>query len=148
MKKLLVTGLAAALAATALLVPAEAAKKKPKPRTAEGTYDNPALGVPGVVGSGAAGGSFEFATMATENFITVTIDDDGGGTPTFTMSQNSDPSDDSYEIMGTWCGETEEPVQIEPGLAVRVSIYSTPGPEQPSCVSPASSGTISATFTR
>lgn len=148
MKKLVVSAVVAALAATALVGPAEAAKRKPKSRVAEGSYDNPAIGVPGVVGSGAAGGIFEFPTMANENFISVTIDDDGGGTPTFTMSQNTDPATDSYEIMGTWCGETKEPVQIAPGLPVRVSVYTTPGRDQPTCISPASSGVISATFTR
>jgi hypothetical protein len=149
MKKLIVTGVVAALAIGALVAPAEAAKKrKPKARVAEGTYANPAVGVPGVVGSPALGGAFEFGTLSTENFISVVVDDDGGGTPTFTMSQNSDPSDDSYEIIGTWCGATEEPVPITPGLPVRVSIYTTPGVDQPNCVSPASSGTITATFTK
>lgn len=150
MKKLVVTGITIALLAGAIVGPAEAGKKKkkaPAPRVAEGTYDNPAVGVPGVAGSGAAGGAFEFGTLSTENTISVVIEDDAGGTPTFTMSQNSDPSDDGYEIMGTWCGETPEPVAIEPGLPVRVSVYTTPGPEQPGCVSRATSGTMTATFT-
>ena len=152
MKKLLMTSLIAALVAGALIAPAEAKKKKktpppPAPRVVEGTYDNPAVGVPGVVGTSNAGGAYEFPALSTENFISVEIIDDGGGTPTFTMSQNSDPADDTYEIMGTWCGSTPEPVTIVPGLPVRVSVYTTPGVDQPSCVSPASSGTIKATFT-
>jgi hypothetical protein len=147
MKKLIVTSVVAALVAGALIAPAEAGKKrKPKPRVVEGTYANPAVGAPGLVGTSNAGGAFEFVALSNENTISVVIEDDGGGTPTFTMSQNSDPADDTYEIMGTWCGETPEPVVIEPGLAVRVSVYTTPGPDQPSCVSPASSGTIVATF--
>lgn len=149
MKKLIVTSVVAALVVGALVAPAEAGKKKkPKPRVAEGTYEMPALGVPGVVGTAALGGAFEFATLSTENYISVEITDDGGGSPTFTMSQDSDPSTPSYEIMGTWCGSTPEPVEISPGLALRVSVYTTPGPEQPSCAGPATSGTIKATFTR
>lgn len=149
MKKLVVTSIVAALVAGALVAPAEAGKrKKPKTRTMEGTYANPAVGVPGVVGTSNAGGAVEFVVMSNESSIAVTIDDDRGGTPVFTMSQNSDPADDTYEIIGTWCGETPEPVAILPGLAVRVSVYTTPGPGQPTCVSPASSGTIVATFGR
>ena len=149
MKKLIVTSVMIGLLAGALVGPAEAGKKKkPKTRVAEGTYDNPAVGVPGVVGTSNAGGAFEFGTLSNERTISITIDDDAGGTPTFTMSQNSDPSDASYEIMGTWCGETPEPVAIEPGLPVRVSVYATPGPEQPTCISRASSGTIVATFAK
>jgi hypothetical protein len=148
MKKIVVTGIVAALVAGALIAPAEAGKKKPKPRSVEGTYANPAVGVPGLVGTSNAGGAVEFVALSNESTISVSIEDDGGGTPTFTMSQNSDPADDTYEIMGTWCGETPEPVAIEPGLAVRVSVYTTPGPDQPSCVSPASSGVITATFAR
>lgn len=148
MKKLILTSIIAALVAGALVAPAEAGKKKSKARVAEGSYENPAVGVPGVVGTSNAGGAFEFPALSNENFISVEIVDDGGGTPTFTMSQNSDPADAQYEIMGTWCGSTPEPVAITPGLPVRVSVYTTPGVDQPSCVSPASSGTIKATFTK
>lgn len=149
MKKVIVTSIVAALVAGALVAPAEAAKKKkPKARVAEGTYDNPAIGIPGVVGSAAAGGAYEFATLTNENFILVEIEDAGGGSPTFTMSQDTDPSTPTYEIFGTWCGTTEEPVAITPGLPLRVSVYTMPGPDQPTCTGPATSGTIKATFTR
>ncbi len=148
MKKLIVTSVVAALVVGALVAPAEAGKKKKaKPRVAEAAYENPAIGIPGVVGSPALGGAFEFPTMTTENYISVEITDDAGGDVTFTMSQNSDDSSTQYEIIGTWCGATEEPVQIVPGLPVRVSVYTMPGPDQPSCLGPATSGTMKATFT-
>lgn len=149
MKKLIVTSVVAALAVGALVAPAEAGKKKKaKPRVAEAAYENPAIGIPGVVGSPALGGAFEFPTMTTENYISVEITDDAGGDVTFTMSQNSDDSSTQYEIIGTWCGATGEPVQIVPGLPVRVSVYTMPGPDQPTCMGPATSGTMKATFTR
>ena len=149
MKKLIVISVVAALAVGALVAPAEAGKKKKaKPRVAEASYENPAVGIPGVVGFPAAGGAFEFPTMTTENYISVEITDDAGGTVTFTMSQDSNPNNTGYEIIGTWCGATEEAVQIVPGLPVRVSVYTTPGPDQPTCTGPATSGNIKATFTR
>ncbi|HEV2757065.1 MAG TPA: hypothetical protein VG318_14955 [Actinomycetota bacterium] len=148
MKKLIVTGLVAAVVAGALIAPAEAGKKKEKARVAEGTYDNPAVGIPGVAGTSNAGGAYEFGTIAGERFISVEVDDDSGGSPTLTFSQNTDTSDDSWEIFATACGKTEEPLPIEGGLPVRVSVYATPGVGQTTCVGPATSGTITATFTK
>ncbi|MDQ3916243.1 MAG: hypothetical protein M3323_13105 [Actinomycetota bacterium] len=147
MKKLLVTAVVATLAVTAPVAPAEAGKKK-KARVAEGTYDNPAVGVPGVAGTSNLGGAYEFVTMTGENHISVEVDDDAGGSPTITFSQNTDPSDDSWEIFAVACGKTEEPLAIEAGLPVRVSVYTTPGRGAETCYGPATSGTITATFTK
>ena len=148
MKRLIVTAVALGLLAGALALPAEAGKKKAKrvERVAEGTYANPAIGVPGVVGSAAAGGAFEFPLGATEKFISVEITDDLGQPVIATMSQDTDPSTPTWEIFATICGATEEPLPVEPGVAVRVSVYTSPGPDQPTCAGPATSGTIKATF--
>lgn len=149
MKKLVVTGLVAALVARALVAPATAGKKKAKGRVMEGTYDNPAVGVPGLAGTSQLGGAVEFATMSNENYISVEITDSGGGSPYATMSQDSTPSNATgWEIFARFCGKTEEPVQITPGLPVRVSVYTTPGRDYPTCTGPATSGTIKATLTR
>jgi hypothetical protein len=151
MKKLIVTSVVAALVAGAMVAPAEADKKKkpkaPAPRVAEGTYANPAIGIPGVVGSAAAGGAYEFATLSTENSVAIEITDGAGGSPTATLSQDTDPSTPTWEIFATICGATTEPLPISPGIPVRVSVYTMPGPDQPTCTGPATSGTIKATFT-
>jgi hypothetical protein len=144
MKKLIVSALVLGLLATAAVAPAYAGKRKQ--RVAKGTYENPAIGIPGVVGTSSAGGAFEFAVGAKESFIDIQITDDGGQSVTATLSQDTDPSTPSWEIFATICGETEEPLTIEPGVAVRVSVYTMPGPEQPTCTGPATSGTIKATF--
>jgi hypothetical protein len=148
MKKLIVTSVVAALVAGALVTPAEAGKKKPKPRTIEGTYSNPAVGVPGVVGVPAAGGNAEFATLTSENYISVEVVDDSGGAPFITFSQDSNTANPGWEIFATACGKTDEPIQITPGLPIRVAVYAAPGREAPTCTGPATSGTIKATFTR
>lgn len=151
MRKLVVSSLIIGLVAGALLVaPAEAKKKKKKSkkveRVVEGTYDNPAIGIPGVVGTSSAGGAVEVALGPTESFISVEITDDIGAAVTATMSQDTDPSTPSWEIFATICGKTEEPIAVEPGVPVRVSVYTIPGPDQPSCTGPATSGTIKATL--
>ena len=146
MKKIVVVATVAALAAGALMAPAEAGKKK-KSRVMEGTYDNPAVGIPGVVGTSSAGGAVEFGTLPTEKTISIEVADAGGGAPFITLSQDSDPSNSTgWEIFATACGATAEPLPITGGLPVRVSVYTTPGPDQPTCVGPATSGTIIATF--
>ncbi|MDQ3963937.1 MAG: hypothetical protein M3277_08530 [Actinomycetota bacterium] len=150
MKKTFATCLAIGLLAGALIAPADAAKKrKPKKveRVMEAAYDNPAIGIPGVIGSSSAGGAVEFGVTTTEAFVDVEITDDFGQPVIFTMSQDTEPGGTgSWEIFGTWCGGTEEPVSIAPGIAVRVSVYTMPGPNQPSCMGPATSGAVKATF--
>jgi hypothetical protein len=148
-RRLIVAAVIVGLAGGALVGPAEAKKPKKKKRVervAEGTYDNPALGVPGVAGTSSAGGAFEFGLASNESFIDVEITDESGQAVMATMSQDTDPSTPSWEIFATFCGKTDEPVPVEPGIAVRVSVYTVPGPDDPSCVGPASSGVIKATF--
>lgn len=148
MKKMLVTCITVGLLAGAVSVPAEAKKRKPKriERVAEGTYANPAIGVPGVAGTSSAGGAVEFPISTGEYFIDIEITDDFGQPVIATMSQDTDTSTPSWEIFATICGATEDPLPVTPGVPVRVSVYTIPGPDQPSCMGPATSGTIKATF--
>ena len=150
MRKTIAVAVAIGLLAGALIAPAGAAKKrKPKKvtRVMEAAYENPAIGIPGVIGSSSAGGAVEFGVTADEAFIDVEITDDFGQPVIFTMSQDTEPGGTgSWEIFGTWCGTTEEPVAIAPAITVRVSIYTMPGPNQPTCFGPATSGTVKATF--
>lgn len=154
MKRTVVSLVVVGLLAGALAAPVDAAKKRKKPRkprkisrTASGTYANPAIGVPGVVGSSAAGGAVELPVALNERFISVNIKDSSGQPAVATMSQNTDTSDDLWEIFATICGKTEKPLPIAPGVTVRISVYTMPGPDQPTCTGPATSGTIKATFT-
>ena len=147
MKRLFVIALAALIVPSSIGMTADA-KKKPKrtQRVIEATYANPAIGVPGVVGASNAGGAVEFALGSKEAFIAVEITDDGGQPVTATLSQNSDETTPQWEIFATICGKTDQALEVLPGVPVRVSVYTTPGPEQPNCTGPASSGTIKATL--
>lgn len=152
MKKAIAVALSLGLLAGALAAPAEAGKNKKKKkskkvtRTAEGSYANPAIGIPGVVGTSSAGGAAEFPLGPEERFVSIEITDDGGQPVTATLSQDSDPSTPSWEIFATICGATDEPIEVLPAVAIRVSVYTSPGPEQPTCTGPATSGTIKGTF--
>lgn len=152
MRKLIVTCTIVGLLAGALVAPAEAGKKKRKKkpkrieRVAEGTYDNPAIGIPGVVGTSSAGGAVEFGLAAKEKFVSVEIEDASGQPVMATMSQEQDDSTPAWNIIATFCGETEEAVEVLPGVPIRVSVYTIPGPDYPTCTGPASSGTITGTF--
>ena len=147
MRKLIVTSVIIGLLGAGMAIPAEAGKKPKKvTRKAEGTYDNPAIGVPGVVGTSSAGGAFEFGITSKEAFIDVEVVDGSGQPVMTTMSQDTNPDNTGWEIFATFCGTTEEPVPIEPGITVRVSVYTIPGPDHPTCTGPATSGTIKATF--
>ena len=149
MRKLLVSCVCVGLLGGALVAPADAGKpRKPKrtERVQEGSYENPAIGIPGVVGSSSAGGAVEFGVGPTEQFINVEITDDFGQPVMATMSQETDPSTPFWDIFATICGKTEEPIQIAPGVAVRVSVYTIAGRDHPTCIGPATSGTIKATL--
>jgi hypothetical protein len=146
MRKLIVTGVIVGLLAGMVAAPAEAKKPKRIQRVAKGTYANPAIGVPGVVGTSSAGGAVEFPIASNESFISVTITDDGGQPVIATLSQDTDPSTPSWEIFATICGKTDGPLVVATGIPVRISVYTIPGPDQPNCTGPATSGTIKATF--
>lgn len=146
MKKLVVAAVAIGLLGGALAIPADAKKKPRKPkkveREIEGSYANPAIGVPGVVGSAAAGGAVEFPIGTKESFLTLEIEDTSGSPVVATLSQDTDPATPTWEIFATICGGVED-LAIEPGIPLRVSVYTSPGPDQPTCTGPALGGTIS-----
>ena len=149
MRKLIVASVIIGLLGAGLVVPAAAGKGKSKKvtRKAEGTYDNPAIGIPGVVGTSSAGGAVEFGLTPKEAFIEVEVVDASGQPVMTTMSQDTTPDNTTgWEIFATICGKSEEPIPVEPGITVRVSVYTIPGPDYPTCAGPATSGTIKASF--
>ena len=123
---------------------AEAKKKKKKPapyvRVVEGTYDNPAPGIGGVVTLNGAGGTMEVATASNESYMSVEIIDDSGQNAYFGIAADG-------TIIGGGCGKTEEPFAITPGVAHNITVTMGPGLEAPSCVGIATSGTIKVTLT-
>ena len=147
MKKALIFALLIALLAGAMSAPAVAKKKKkPRPRVVEGTYDQPALGIGGVASSSANGGAIEVPLMPKEKYFSVEVTDDSGTDVYASLSQDTDPSTPSWEIFAGICGRTEAPIEVTPGIPVRITVTAGPGAEDPQCAGLASAGTIKATI--
>ena len=129
-----------------------AAKKKKKPkkvsRTVEHTYQAPSPGVAGTAGACLAAqmenaGCTEIPLSAKEKFVTITVTDASGQKVAGTMSQDSDPANTGYEIIGSFCGSTDKPVAVAPGLPLRISVYAV---SSSACPGAATTGKIKATL--
>jgi hypothetical protein len=152
MKRFVALGLVAGLVLGALSTPATAKKKKKKrpkrvERTVEHAYQLPSPGIPGVVGIclAAAGVSesacIDIPTGNDDRYVSVDVTDTSGQTPYGILAQDSDQASPGLEIFAEFCGKTESPVAITPGLPLRVSLYAGPAPN---CMGVATSGTITA----
>ena len=119
MKRYLAVALALGLLAGTMGVPAEAAKKKkkaPTVRVFEVRYENPAFGVGGA--GGGCSGCPGIAIGTNESFAIIQVIDDVS--PTGYISLNYDSDGDGIQNVGSGpvvCGETPEPVAMEPGAA-------------------------------
>lgn len=152
MKKTIAVALSLGLLGAALVAPAEAAKKKKKPkkveRVAEITYDAPAFGTPSTTGvcfrpTNSCG---DIATGATEKFVKMEIDDATGTAVAFTLGQDTDPDALGTETKhGVFCGTTgDKAIKIEPGYALIVFPWVFGDVVCPGAV--ATTGTITATL--
>lgn len=103
---------------------AEAAKKKKKKkapkkteRTVEGGYDAPPLVIAGTCAQSGAIGCVSIATGPKEAFITKATVTDAHGLPVVVgVSANTDGQIGDDVSYGEFCGELEEPMQIDPGV--------------------------------
>lgn len=151
MKKTLVIGLILGLVFASFGSTAAVAKKKkkkpaaPTSRVVEGTYENPAPGIGGVVTLSGAGGTLEVATLPGENYISVEIKDAVGPATYFGLAQEDTDGDGFGEIIYGGCTKTPEPLQIQGGLTHTITVTTGPGAEDPACPGIATSGTIKVT---
>lgn len=149
MRRVIVVGLVVALACVAMGVPAGAAKRpKPKKRTMELPYTEPAVGAAGA-GVCLQGSSCLFygPPAAGEKLFSVVIEDDLGQPVPASVIQDTN-GDGSFLVADDLtvgiCGATDEPVEIEPGKAVSVWVWRAGA--NPPCPGTATSGTATATF--
>lgn len=149
MRKTIVVGLVAALACATGSLPADAAKRsKPKKRTIEMPYAEPAVGAAGA-GVCLQGSSCLFygAPAPGEKYFGVVIEDDLGQPVPASVIQDTN-GDGSFLVTDDLtvgiCGSTDEPVEIEPDKAVSVWVWRAGA--NPPCPGTATSGTATATF--
>ena len=160
MKKTIVTALVVGLVAGAMVLPAEAGKKKKKPvrieKVVELEYTGGELGVNTPVASGGVclNGTDAFNCKsiippgAEFKYIKIEIQDATGMTVGGFIAQQDSDGDGLQDGYGTFCGAHAESVPLElPGSVVGVSLYpgacdgaGTPTPSTPT------TGTIVATF--
>ena len=152
MRKTITTVLAVGLIVGAVLAPSvEAKKKKPKPRTATGTYAAPSAAVEG---NGLCDpGCVSFATSAKEKFVQFTATDATGLPVSVSVSSPDSNGDGFVEPVGNFCGESGK-LPISGGTELSLFIYGHPttgafeqfgGPT--ACNGAATTGTITGVFT-
>ncbi len=151
MRRTLTVLLIFGLVAGALVAPAEAAKKKKKPkrieRTVEGTYDSPNLVVLGSCPQSGGVGCVGFVTTPKDAFVAAEVTDQHGQ-PVFTeiwIDSDGDGSDD--EMIASFCGATDEAIAIPAGAEVHFWVGWAANPDLAGCVPAiATSGSVKATF--
>ena len=148
MRKTMVVALAVALGCTLAGAPAGAKRAKPKKRTLELPYTEPAIGAAGA-GVCLQGSSCLFfgAPAAGERLFSVAIEDDLGQPVPASVIQDTN-GDGNFLVTDDLtvgiCGATDEPVEIEPGKAVSVWVWRAGA--NPPCPGTATAGTATATF--
>ena len=155
MRKAVAVALALGLLGGAMVMPADAAKKKrlvkKVERVIEHAYAAPSPGVGGAPYSACLAAQMDDAgcvnipLAAEEKLVSVEITDTAGQGVYWILAQDTDTSDTDvgYDIFHTGCGNSEEPVPVTPGLELRISVYAFGGPD---CPAAATTGTIKATL--
>ena len=137
---LLITILAVSLAA----LPASAGKRKARKATA--TYDSPAIGSADATGvCSGSNGCVTFGIGPKETSIDMVVEDSTGLPVAVTVGQDQNPDDSFTDVVGRFCGSTEEPLAIEPGIPVTVWLWVLPSATT-ACPGAATTGTVTATL--
>lgn len=139
MKRSLILGLIIALAVGALALPAQA-KKKPKrtQHTYDFTYVCPCVGayqLGSATGTNLGGGPI--TTDPTESYLSAVATDTSGQAVPVEVEQDTN-GDGFNDPVGSFCGKTDTPIKITPGLEIRVFV----GQPSASCPGPAAGGSI------
>lgn len=150
MRKAIVAGLVVAVACAGAVHAGAAKRAKPKKRTIEMPYAEPAVGAAGA-GVCFQGSSCLFygPPVAGEKHFSVAIEDDLGQPVPASVIQDTNEDGNflvSDDLTVGICGVTEKPIEIEPGKAVSVWVWRAG--VNPPCPGTASSGTATATFWR
>jgi len=139
MKKMISVALAIGLLAGAYAMPAEAGKKKKKrkpvkvTREAQGTYAAPATAVGNCTQTDGVG-CMTIPAGSEEKFLTAKVTDATGQPVLVSVAADLDGDMQTETNYGTFCGETEEAIAIDPGAQVIFWVSSvTNTPDRAGC---------------
>jgi hypothetical protein len=116
MKKTIVMALVLGLIAGLMLMPAEAKKKKVT-RAATGNYVAPATAAGNCTQVDGIG-CMTIQSGPKENYITAKVTDSHGQPVAIQVAADLDGDINTETVYGTFCGETTEPIKIDPGAAL------------------------------
>lgn len=152
MKKLIAIALSVGLLAGAYAMPAEAGKRKKKKvvkvtREAQGTYSAPATVVGNCTQTDGVG-CMTIPAGAEEVFLTAKVTDASGQPVLVSVDADLDGDMQSETNYGSFCGETEEPIAIDPGAQIIFWVSAvTDAPNRAGCApGQGTSGTLDVTF--
>ena len=121
MKKVLSVALVIGLLAGAYAMPADAKKKKKKvvkvTREVQGTYAAPATVVGNCTQTDGIG-CMTIPSGSEERFLTAKVTDSSGQPVLVSVDADLDGDAQSETNYGTFCGETTEPIEIDPGAQI------------------------------
>ena len=153
MKKTFVMLLVLGLIAGMMSAPVDAKKKKKKKkkvvkieRVAQGTYIAPATAAGNCTQTDGVG-CMTIQAGATESYLTAKITDTHGQPVAVAIKADLDGDMQSETLYGTFCGETAEPIKIDPGAEIIFWIGITPDTAALGCApGEATQGTLDVTF--
>ncbi len=123
--------------------PAAGRARKAKPRKLQLTYSEPAFGTAGFGLCFQGSSCLFFDLLPKEKFVSVALEDDSG-LPVYASVIQDTNEDGSYlrhdDLTVDICGESEGPIEVEPGKPTSVWVWQGPGVAPP-CAGVASSGT-------
>ena len=128
---------------------AEAGKKKKKPakvtREAQATYTSTVVVAAGNCTQTDAINCPRIASGSNESYITAKVTDATGQPVPVAVKADKDGDRSTETLYGVFCGETAEPIQIDPGVEVTFWIGKSPDTAALPCGA-ASQGTVDVTF--
>lgn len=150
MKRLLVLMMVAGLivgAAAADAGPKKKKKKKPRKveREVTGTYQSTGVVAVGTCAQNDAINCVRIPSGPKERFVSATVNDDTGQAVPVSVKADLDGDNRTETLYGVFCGETEKPIKIDPGVEVTFWVGITSDNATLACPPP-TSGSIDVTF--
>lgn len=149
MKRLLVLVMIFGLIFGAATAEAAKKKKKKKPRKVEreatGTYTSTMVVAVGTCSQTDAVNCVRIPSGLNEEYVTASVKDTNGLPVPVSVKADLDGDNSTETLYGVFCGETEEPIKIDPGVEITFWVGITADSASQGCPPP-TSGSIDVTF--